>query len=492
MTGPDAMKECCQRAREAARQWRQRPVTERLRFVAAFRRLLADAADELAAAVARDVSKSTAEVLGGEVLPLAEACRFLQREAPGLLRPRRVPGRSRPIWLWGQKDVVHRRPRGIIGIIGTWNYPLFLNGVQILQAVTAGNAVVWKPSEVAPASAAALAGLLRRAAFPPGLVEVLETTRDAGAALLEAPIDHVVLTGSAATGRIVARRLGERLVSSTMELSGCDPLFVLHDADVELAARAAWFGATLNAGQTCVAARRAFVHRPLYAPFCEIVFRLSAKAAPVRLAMPAQAEQAGHLIADAVARGGRLLTSGPPQEPNCDFPPTAVADARPEMLLCQEASFAPLLAVLPFDDSSELVRMNQACPYHLGAAIFTRTPRAAFALADDLRSGVVTINDVIAPTAHPATPFGGRGESGWGVTQGAEGLLEMTVPQVVSRRSGRFRPHYQLAAGQATPETLAVQEDLLRGLLESGHAQTWRRRWRGWWRFLRAAWRMSS
>jgi aldehyde dehydrogenase (NAD+) len=122
--------------------------------------------------------------------------------------------------------------------------------------------------------------------------------------------------------------------------------------------------------------------------------------------------------------------------------------------------------------------------------VFTRRPQAAAELAEHLRNGVVTVNDVIVPTAHPATPFGGCGESGWGVTQGAEGLLEMTIPQVVSRRSGRFRPHYDLAAGQGTPESLAAQEELLRGLLEGGHAPTWRRRWRGWWRFLRGAWRL--
>jgi acyl-CoA reductase-like NAD-dependent aldehyde dehydrogenase len=489
MSGPDAVQERCLRARAAAGVWRQRSVAERLQPVRALRRLLADSADKLTAAVAHDLRKPAGEVLGGEVLPLAEACRFLEREGARLLQPRRVPGRSRPLWLWGQKDVVHRRPRGVIGIIGTWNYPLFLNGVQIIQALTAGNAVLWKPSEVAPESAAALARLLHTV-YDSSLLEVLESTREAGAALLEAPIDHLVFTGSAATGRVVARRLGERLISSTLELSGCDPLFVLADADLALAARAAWFGATVNAGQTCVAVRRAFVHRSLYEPFCEALCRSSEKAAPVRLAMPAQAQQASRLLADALSRGGRLLTSAPAMESGGSFPPTAVADARPEMALCQEASFAPLLAVLPFDSPSEALQLDQACPYHLGAAVFTRRPRTAAELAKELGSGVVTINDVIVPAAHPATPFGGRGESGWGVTQGAEGLLEMTIPQVVSQRSGKFRPHYDLAAGQGTPETLAVQEALLRGLLESGHAEGWQRRWWGWWRVLRAAMRL--
>jgi acyl-CoA reductase-like NAD-dependent aldehyde dehydrogenase len=454
------------------------------------RRLLADSADNLAAAAARDLGKVPSEVIGGEVLPLADACRFLQSDAARLLRPRRVPGRSRPLWLLGQRDVVYRRPRGVIGIIGTWNYPFLLNGTQILQAVTAGNAVVWKPSEVAPACAAALADILSRAGFPPGLIRVLGPTREAGAALVEGAIDHVVFTGSATTGKHVARRLGERLISSTMELSGCDPQFVLADADADLAARAAWFGATLNSGQTCIAIRRSFVHRSLYPHFCESLERFGAQAAPCRLALASQAEQANRLVSDALARGGRLLTPPATATDGRSYPPTAVADARPEMALCQEASFAPLLAVLPFDDIAEAIRLDTSCPYHLGASIFTQRHESAEQVAEALYSGIVSVNDVIVPSAHPATPFGGRGASGWGCTQGAEGLLEMTVPQVVSSRGGRFRPHYDLAPGQGSGETLAAQEALLRGLLESGHAPSWRRRWRGWWQFLRAAWRL--
>src|SRR5262245_53797754 len=155
-----------ERARAGQPAWAQVPLRARLERVRAFRRLLVARCDALCAAVARDLGKPPEEVLGGEVLPLADACAFLERQAHSLLRPRRVPRGQRPLWLWGQRDTVHRRPRGVIAIIGTWNYPLFLNGGQVVQALTAGNAVDWKPSEVAPASAAALHGLLLRAGFP--------------------------------------------------------------------------------------------------------------------------------------------------------------------------------------------------------------------------------------------------------------------------------------------------------------------------------------
>src|SRR5207249_4667024 len=131
--------------------WARTSIRQRLRHVRAFRHLLVREADRLCAAVAGDIGKPADETVGCELLPLAAACRFLESAAAALLRPRRVPGRYRPVWLWPQSDVVYRRPRGLVGIIGTWNYPLVLNGVQLLQAVTAGNAVLWKPSEVAPA-----------------------------------------------------------------------------------------------------------------------------------------------------------------------------------------------------------------------------------------------------------------------------------------------------------------------------------------------------
>jgi acyl-CoA reductase-like NAD-dependent aldehyde dehydrogenase len=479
------LNELVARSRTAQVDWARLPIKERLRPLRSLRHRLVADCEALCAATARDIGKAPEETLGGDVLPLADACRFLEREAGRILRPRRVPGRQRPLWLWGVHDTVQRRPRGVVGIIGTWNYPLLLNGVQIIQALTAGNAVVWKPSEVAPASAAALHDLLREAGYPADLLVVLEATREAGPALLEADVDHVVFTGSADTGRVIARRLGERLISSTLELSGCDAQFVLDDADVFLAARSAWFAAMVNRGQTCIAARRSFVQRPIYPLFCSALRDLASQAGPQRLALASQARQADRLVQEALAGGGKLLlerqtgTDGKEAiaEEVC---PAVVVDARPEMALCREASFAPLLAVLPFDTVDEALRLEAQCPYALGASVFTRSPARGEELAASLRAGMVTINDAIVPTAHPGTPFGGRGASGWGSTQGAEGLLEMTVPQVVSRRWGGFRLHLDWAVGKG-----AAQVEVLRALLQGSHAPSWGERCRAWWYLLR-------
>src|SRR5262245_53118517 len=299
--------------RIAQRAWAREPVRERLRVVRRFRQSLVAACDELCAAVEREIGRSPEETVAADVLPLADACKFLECEAQRLLRPRKVSLRSRPLWLWGQRDTIHRRPHGVVGVIGTWNYPILLNGVQMAQALAAGNGVVWKPSELSTASAPAFHGLFLKAGFPPELVQLLPASREAGAALAEADVDHVVFTGSAATGRKLAARLGERLVSSTLELSGCDAMLVLPDADMDLAARAAWFGATVNRGQTCIAVRRAFVHRDVYPTFVEQLRKQLAAAGPMQLATEGQVRQADRLAADAAAHGGEVLQpAGPP------------------------------------------------------------------------------------------------------------------------------------------------------------------------------------
>jgi aldehyde dehydrogenase (NAD+) len=154
------------------------------------------------------------------------------------------------------------------------------------------------------------------------------------------------------------------------------------------------------------------------------------------------------------------------------------------MAICQEASFAPVMAVLPFDTLEDALRMESECMYALGASIFTRTPERAVQLAARLRNGSVAVNDVVVTTAHPATPFGGRGESGWGVTQGAEGLLEMTVPQVVSIRRGGSRPHY-VPVG----EPGALPGDVLRGMLKLCHGPSLGQRLRGLSQLVRGWWR---
>jgi len=466
------------RAQAAQIAWACLPLRERLRPVREFRHLLVERTKELTDAITTDIGRPATEVIATDFLPTASACKFLQQSAEHLLRPRRVT--SRPLWLLGCRDQVHHRPHGIVGIIGTWNYPLFLNAVPILQALTAGNAVLWKPSELTPRTAKILTSFFHDAGFPKELLNTLPTTREAGPQLAEADIDLLHFTGSEDVGRKLAARLGERLIPSVLELSGCDALFVMPDANVRLAARAAWYGATLNAGQTCMATRRVFVHRSVYAQFVEELRPLIAATQPVSLVLSTQVERMNAMIAEATMAGAKILRSEAPHQSPGRVAATAIIDATPELTVCQELSFAPIVAVIEFDDLDAAVAQYDRCRFGLAASIFSIDRAAAAELASRLRVGCVVINDVIAPTAHPETPFGGRGASGWGVSQGAEGLLQMTVPQVVTYRRGSYRPHVDAALSN-DPAT----DDVMGGMLRFTHGRTLGNRWRGFWQMFR-------
>jgi acyl-CoA reductase-like NAD-dependent aldehyde dehydrogenase len=197
---------------------------------------------------------------------------------------------SRPLWLARGRDIVHRRPRGVVGIISTWNYPIFLSAVPILHALVAGNGVLWKPSELAPNAAAALAEVFHAAGFPTGLLEVLPATRAAGPEAIEADIDLVHFTGSSFVGQKIATRLGARQIPCLLELGGADAAFVLPGADVRLAARSVWYSATTHGGQTCMATRIVCVARAQYAEFAAELRRLAQASRRQPVVSPQRAE----------------------------------------------------------------------------------------------------------------------------------------------------------------------------------------------------------
>lgn len=390
-------------------------------------------------ALAKRPGRKAAESVSAEVLPLAEACRFLEREAARLLAPRRLGKRGRPVWLFGVEAEVRREPFGTVLIVGPSNYPLLLPGVQALQALAAGNAVLVKPAPGCRAPIDLLARWLAECGLPKGLFRVLDESVEAVGAAIEAGIDKLVLTGSAGTGRAVAERLSLHLVPSTMELSGNDAVFVLPGADVEEVARALAFGLRLNGSATCIAPRRVFVPRGMAAELEAALGRHVASIPPAPVPAPTMRRLAA-LARDAVANGARPL-SGLPDEHESEIAPLVLADARPGIALLREELFAPVLSLVPVRDMEEALAGAALSPYALGASVFGPVAEAR-ALALRLDAGTVTVNDLIVPTADPRLPFGGRHASGWGVTRGAEGLLEMTQVKAICVRTGRQRPHF--------------------------------------------------
>jgi acyl-CoA reductase-like NAD-dependent aldehyde dehydrogenase len=426
--------------------WRQTPMQHRLRIIRRARRLLATRAAAVAAMLGD--RRPVADTLAAEVLPLLAGMRFLERRAARLLAPRVVRG-GRPLWLFGVTAEVHREPCGVVLILAPSNYPLFLPGAQIVQALVAGNAVCAKPALGCAPPLQALAAILAEAGLPAGVLHVLDDSVAAGTAAVSAGFDRILLTGSAETGRSVLAASAPHLTPTTMELSGNDAVFVLPGADMEAVAAALAYGMRLNSGATCIAPRRVFVPPPEAE---RLAAALLPRIAALRLSPPPPmvAARLERLVAEAVAGGARLVLGG--QEAGA----IVLADARPDMRLLREDVFAPWLALVPVPDMAAAVAAQALCPYALGASIFGPETEAR-ALAARLHVGSVCINDLIVPTADPRLPFGGRGLSGFGVTRGAEGLLDMTVVKTVSLRRGRFMPHL---AGPRTTDA-----DLYAGLI---------------------------
>lgn len=429
-----------QAARVAQRQWAELSVRRRLQIIGRLRHRIAEQPASLLDTLAGPEGERAQEALVAELLPLADGCRFLQRAAEQLLAPRPLGRRGRPAWLLGLDAEIHREPLGVVLVIGPNNYPLLLPGVPALQALTAGNAVLVKPAPNCSPPMKRLGSMLIEAGLPDGLFQVLDETVGEASAAIAAGIDHVILTGSAATGRAVLRSLAQTITPATLELSGNDAVFILPGADLDLVAQALVFGLRFNAGATCIAPRRVFVGQDAAPHLEEKLAALLPREPPLPMQAAAY-DRLSVLLADARRCGARFLPAFPRAEPN-RMRPTVVLDADPASALLRQEFFAPVLAMVRVSNPREALQLDTACPYALGAAVFG-PERDALRFAREVRAGSVVINDLIVPTADPRLPFGGRRESGYGVTRGGEGLLALTAIKTIAARRGRFRPHFQ-------------------------------------------------
>jgi acyl-CoA reductase-like NAD-dependent aldehyde dehydrogenase len=426
-------------ARAAQAQWSTVTIRERLTIVRAFRQLLADRAPSLCAMLARLQFRPEKEVLTAEVFPLIAACRFLEREAVEILAPRRLGKRGMPVWLSGVVAEVQREPYGIVLVIGPINYPLSLPGVQILQAVISGNAVLLKPGPGGTFSARVFQQLFGLAGLPDGLVTLLPESIEMASAAVGAGVDRVVFTGSASVGAEILAELAPRIIPATMELSGCDALLVREDADLDLVTQSLHYSLNLNAGATCLAPHRLLVAEAR-ADELEGLLRLRFRSqAQWKLAAPV-ANRVLPILKDALERGAWFV-AGAIESDGSVVAPVILAGVSPDCRLFQDDVFAPVAGMLKVKDDEEAVGMINDCPYALGASIFSANESRARTVAARLRVGLITINDLIVLAGDPRISISGRRRSGFGSTRGREGLLELTVPKVVTIRTGRFRPH---------------------------------------------------
>jgi aldehyde dehydrogenase (NAD+) len=419
--------------------WPRRSLSQRLVWAACFRGLIARHADQLCDTMREEIAKPRHEALLSDVLPLLSAIKWMEKRAPAILAPRAIAGT--PWWLRGMRARVRREPLGHVAIIATWNYPVHLLGVQLVQALIAGNEVTVKPSERASRTQALLLDLAEQAGLPEGVLDRVGASREAGRDMLALNrFDHVVFTGSTRVGIEVAKTLAKSLTPATLELSGRDSAFVLKDADAKKAARAIYACMSFNAGQTCMGPRRALVHESVYNEFASEIERLAAKAASRELIDEDAARDAFELCKKAVEAGGKEATGTLSEPVGRLWRATAILDCPADAELVEGRHFGPALAVVRVPTLTKALEIHHACDQHLSTSIFTRdAAKAAKTLAPLVGAGLVTINDCVIPSAHPAVSITGNGQSGMGISQGEEGLLAMTRPLQITFGPGSAR-----------------------------------------------------
>ncbi|MFF0494072.1 aldehyde dehydrogenase family protein [Nocardia sp. NPDC003482] len=361
-----------------------------------------------------------------------------------------------------QAASVEYKPLGVIAVIGPWNYPVFTPLGSIVYALAAGNAVVFKPSEFSPGVGKWLVDMFAEVVPEQPVLQLLTGDGATGAALCRAGVDKVAFTGSTETAKRVMAVCAESLTPMVAECGGKDVLLVDADADLDDAVEAAVWAGMSNAGQSCVATERVYVHRAVYEEFVDrLVTRsrslragIDAEAPIGPITMPKQVNVIRRHLEDAIVRGGRVLTGGIGEILGQVVQPTVLVDVPEDALAVTEETFGPTLTVAAVDDMDAAIERANASRYGLSAAVYSKARGKE--LAERLRVGMVSVNAVFNFPQIASLPFGGVGDSGFGRIHGPDGLREFTFAHAVARQ--RFGPLMKLTTFDRTPKTDALIE----------------------------------
>lgn len=435
LTQPDTRLEECeeiyQQAKAGFAVWRCLAFQERIGYLRTLRRLIVTNLDQLVGVICGDTGKVPVEAVTADLLTVVDFLKYVEKSGEKALKPRRVPT---PLLLFGKKSYVEYRPRGVVLVISPWNYPFQLALIPMISALFAGNAVILKPSEVTPKVGRAIAKLCHLSGFPPGVVQVALGDGRLGAELVQQHPDYIFFTGSVRTGKLIQEEAAKRLIPTTLELGGKDPMIVCADANLKRAAKAAVWGGLTNSGQVCMAVERIYVEQTVYEQFTDLVVREVGKLKQGQdqdsdlgvMTSRQQVEIVRAQVEDALEQGAVLLVGQHPAEWDLSeglfIPPMVLVNVTQKMRIMREETFGPVLPIIPCEDVEQAVQLANDSNFGLNASVWSRDLGKARAVARELVAGNTAINDVIVNVANPHLPFGGVKDSGLGRYHGAVGF----------------------------------------------------------------------
>jgi len=420
------------RARVAQPAWGALSFRNRARYILKLQRELYDRQQEIISIISDETGKPAFEALTAEVFPACDLMSHFAANAARILRDERF---TLAVFR-NKRSMITYEALGVVGIISPWNFPFSIPTGAIVMALAAGNTVVFKPSEYTPLVGDAIKRLFASAGFPEGVLEVVQGNGSTGAALVDSAVDKIFFTGSVGTGKKIAESAAKRLLPVVLELGGKDPMIVLEDAPFERTVQGAVWGAFTNCGQVCASVERLYVTEPIAERFIAAVVEGVKK---LRIGAPSgcstdvgpltnenQLNVVGNHVADAVAKGARVLTGGRRRDDlgGYFFEPTVLVDVNSSMRVMTEETFGPVLPIKIVKDEEEAISEANSTRYGLLASVWTSDNERGRRIARRIEAGTVIINDALYTHGAAQTPWFGVKESGLGVTHGSHGLFE--------------------------------------------------------------------
>ncbi|WP_291075505.1 aldehyde dehydrogenase family protein [Hyphomonas sp.] len=428
----EALDEAVAAARAAFADWSGRPEAERQEACRAIANIIAENQAELARLVTLETGKPL-KGLGAE-FEIGGCIGWSQATAEFSLPPTILQDDE------NARIELRHVPVGVVGSITPWNWPLLIAVWHILPAIRTGNTVVIKPSPYSPLGTLRLVELMNEV-LPAGVVNVVSGGNELGALISShSDIDKIVFTGSTATGEKIMQAAAPGMKRLTLELGGNDAGIVLPDADPSVVAEGIFWGAFINAGQTCAALKRLYVHSSIYDDVCDALVAYASQVpmgnglietnALGPLQNQNQFEKVKDLVEDAKRSGARVLTGGSPLGSGYFYPVTLLADAKDGMRVVDQEQFGPVLPIICYDEISEAIESANHLPFGLCASVWGSDKDALAAVADKLVAGTVYVNKHADIAPH--VPFGGVKSSGLGVEFGIDGLKAYTNIKVIN------------------------------------------------------------